>query len=48
MRERTLVQVLVACTLLVKQGFNPQEALKLMAGNCLRVFTKAVADRKAA
>jgi hypothetical protein len=32
----------------LKQGFGPQEASKLMAGNYVRVFKKAVADRKAA
>lgn len=34
--------------LLLKQGFSPQEASKLMGGNYVRIFKKAVAGRKAA
>ena len=34
--------------LLLKQGFSPQEASKLLGGNYWPIFKKALADRKAA
>jgi membrane dipeptidase len=37
----------VVANLLLKQGFSPEEASKLMGGNYVRIFGKAVSDRKA-
>jgi membrane dipeptidase len=37
----------VVAELMLKQGFTPEEASKLMGGNYVRVFRQAVAARKA-